>query len=79
MSPGGGNRSVREFRNEVRGRFERMFAAVDRWGRAMEATRARSPAEGEAAERELKAAEDELLAAYHEMRRPGSADTASDD
>jgi hypothetical protein len=66
------SRSVREFRNEVRGRFERMFAAVDRWGRAFEASRSGMSTDEEAAARELNAAEEDLLAAYHEIPRPGS-------
>ena len=69
MTSGGGGRSVREFRNEVRGRFERIFAAVDRWSRAVEATRSKPSAGADAAARELKAAEDELLAAYHAIPR----------
>jgi hypothetical protein len=65
-------RSVSEFRNRMRGRLERLFAAVDRWGRAIEATRSGTSLEGDAVAAELKAAEDELLAAYHEIPRQGS-------
>lgn len=72
MTSGGGSRSVSEFRNQVRGRFERMFAAVGRWGKAMEAMRSGTYHNEDAAARELKAAEDDLLAAYQEIPRPGS-------
>ena len=68
----GRSRSVSEFRNAVRGRLERMFAAVDRWGRATEAMRSGTSPDADAAARELQAAEDELLAAYHEIPRQGS-------
>jgi hypothetical protein len=56
----------------VRGRIERLLAAVDRWGRAVEATRCGASTDADAAARELQAAEDQLLAAYHEIPRQGS-------
>ncbi|HVC05413.1 MAG TPA: hypothetical protein VND88_12135, partial [Candidatus Acidoferrales bacterium] len=64
MASGGGSRSAGEFRNLVRGRMERLLAAVDRWGRAIEATRSGASTDADAAARELKAAEDQLLGAY---------------
>lgn len=72
MPTGGGSRSASEFRNLVRGRMERLLAAVDRWGRAIEATRSGTSTDPKAAARELQAAEDQLLAAYHEIPRKGS-------
>ena len=68
---GGGNKSVGEYRNVVRGRIERLLAAVDRWGRAVEAARSGTSADVEAAAREWQAAEDQLLAAYREIPRQG--------
>jgi Sec-independent protein translocase protein TatA len=52
--------------------MERLLAAVDRWGRAIEATRSAASTDADAADRELKAAEDQLLGAYHEIPRRGS-------
>jgi hypothetical protein len=72
VAAGDGGKSVSEFRNVVRGRIERLLAAVDRWGRAVEATRSGAPSDPDAAARELQAAEEQLLAAYHEMPRQGS-------
>jgi hypothetical protein len=72
VTTGGGNKSVSEYRNVVRGRIERLLAAVDRWGRSVEAARSGTSADVEAAAREWQAAEDQLLAAYREMPRQGS-------
>jgi hypothetical protein len=72
VTTGGGNKSVSEYRNVVRGRIERLLAAVDRWGRAVEAARSGTSADVDAAAREWQAAEDQLLAAYHEIPRQGS-------
>jgi hypothetical protein len=72
VTSGGGGKSVSEFRNVVRGRIERLLAAVDRWGRAIEATRSGTATDEEAAAQELRAAEEQLLAAYHEIPRQGS-------
>jgi hypothetical protein len=68
----GGGKSVSEFRNVVRGRIERLLAAVDRWGRAIEAVRSGATADAAAAAQELHAAEEQLLSAYHEIPRQGS-------
>lgn len=61
-----------EYRNVVRGRIERLLAAVDRWGRAVEAARSGNSTDLEATAREWQAAEDQLLAAYREIPREGS-------
>ncbi|HEY6470700.1 MAG TPA: hypothetical protein VI434_13145 [Candidatus Dormibacteraeota bacterium] len=72
VTSGGGGKSVSEFRNVVRGRIERLLAAVDRWGRAIEATRSGNAADEDAAAQELRAAEEQLLAAYREIPRQRS-------
>ncbi len=72
MTTEGGSKSVSEYRNVVRGRIERLLAAVDRWGRAVEAARSGTSADVDAAAREWQAAEDQLLAAYHEIPHEGS-------
>jgi hypothetical protein len=72
VTGGSGGKSVSEFRNVVRGRIERLLAAVDRWGRAVETARSGASTDAEATARELQAAEDQLLAAYHEIPHQGS-------
>jgi hypothetical protein len=72
VTSGPGNKSVSEYRNVVRGRIERLLAAVDRWGRAVEVARSGTSTDLEATAREWQEAEDQLFAAYHEIPREGS-------